>query len=35
MYKYYSQMYKVQFFYPFCLKAEGVTPYIFLKNLVR
>lgn len=34
-YKPYSQMYKVQFFYPFCLKAEGVTPFIFLKNLVR
>ena len=22
-------------FQPFCLKAEGVTPLIFLKNLVR
>ena len=26
---------KATCFQPFCLKAEGVTPLIFLKNLVR
>lgn len=26
---------KTTSFQPFCLKAEGVTPLIFLKNLVR
>ena len=26
---------KTTCFQPFCLKAEGVTPFIFLKNLVR